>query len=92
MTIVRAFKEQCRQIILGEIKKRSLPIGELEEIFDTPRQRINELLIGKMGSISIKVLLGYINDMGIEIELTTKNGDADERKQYHQKESPRLLG
>lgn len=57
-------KYQIHQGILVLVEKHGYTPRDLEKLFDIPQPRVSELLRGKLGTLSVKRLLWYMDRLG----------------------------
>jgi predicted XRE-type DNA-binding protein len=65
-------KYQIHVGIMALIEKHGLTPRDLEKLFDVPQPRISELLRGKLGTLSVKRLLWYMDKLGGAANLKVK--------------------
>jgi predicted XRE-type DNA-binding protein len=57
-------KYQIHEAILKRVESQGITPRDLEKLFDVPQPRVSELLRGKLGTLSVKKLLWYLDKLG----------------------------
>jgi predicted XRE-type DNA-binding protein len=65
-------KIELHQGIMAIIKKHRHSPRDLEGILDVPQPRVSELMGGKLSTLGIRKLLGYLHKLNGEAELKVK--------------------
>lgn len=71
-TLELKLKYQIHEGIMALVEKNGYSPRDLEKLFDVPQPRVSELLRGKLGMISVKRLLWYMDRLGGAANLKVK--------------------